>query len=244
MQKQNIALWCAITAAGIAGLAGCAGQASHIETSKADGSENRTTGLEGQASTEAAAGPVVKSVEDFRKVRFREAFRGLEITDGLIVVNRDAARDLAVGNAADAIARGDAKLAQNIFSGAVSEYRLALLADATSAEAYTRLGTALLGKRNDEYALAAFRTAVMHAPEDLAVRMMFAETINRTGDLKGWAGELENILALDPEHGEAHARLAVARHYLGDRKAALREIALADRFGGNVPPQLRVMLNN
>ncbi len=237
MQKLNTPLWCAIVATGIAGLAGCTGQATHIETTKAHGSENRAT-------TEAAVGPVVRSIEDYRKVRFIEAFRGLEVADGFIVINRDAARDLTIGSASDALARGDAELAQNNFSSAVGEYRLALLADATSAEAYTGLGTALLGKKKDGLALAAFRTAVMHAPEDLTIRMKYAESINRTGDLEGWAGELENILALDPEHGEAHARLAVARHYLGDRDAARREIALADRFGGNVPPQLRVMLNN
>ncbi|VAX42079.1 hypothetical protein MNBD_PLANCTO03-388 [hydrothermal vent metagenome] len=241
MQKLNIALWCAITAAGIAGLAGCTGQATHIETTRTHGSESRATG-------EAAVGPVVKSTADYRKVRFAEAMRGLAIEGGRVVVDRDAARDLA-GNlhqtdAAAAIKRGDALLAENDYTGAVGEFRLALLADSAAAPAYVGLGDAFLGKKKDSMALAAYRTATTHAPEDVAVRMKLAETINRIGDLKGWAEELENILALDPEHGQAHARLAVARYYLGDLETARRQLALADQFGGEVPSQLRAILSN
>ena len=248
MHKVNTVLWCAITAAGIAGLAGCTGQASHIETTRSHGSESRAIGSihgsESRATGEAAVGPVVKSTEDYRKVRFAEAFRGLAITDGVVVVDRAAAQGLAVGNAAEAFARGDALYAENDFTGAIGEYRFVILADDTSAAAYAGLGNALLGKKKDKAALAAYHTAVLLAPEDLEIRMKFAETTNRVGDLDGWARELESILILDPEHGEAHARLAVARHYQGDPDAARREIALADRFGGTVPPQLRVLLNN
>lgn len=226
MKKNTIVLWCASAATGIAGLAGCAGQAARVETTGAD------------------VGPVVKTTDDYRKLRFQEAFRGLDIVDGLVVVNRDAARDLRPGDPAEAIARGEALLGENDYSGAVGEFRLALLSDDSSAPAYVGLGDTLVCKRKDEMALAAYRTAAALVPDDVAVRMKLAETINRTGDLSGWAEELENVLALDPEHGEAHARLAVARYYLGDRGAARREIALADRFGGNVPGQLRAMLNN
>jgi Tfp pilus assembly protein PilF len=93
-------------------------------------------------------------------------------------------------------------------------------------------------------ALAAYRTAVMLAPRDVDARMKLAETINRNGDIAGWATELESVLAIDPRHGEAHARLAVAQYYLGNREAAREEIVLAERFGGAVPPQLKDLVNN
>jgi len=226
MKKQQSVLWCAVAAAGIAGLAGCAGQATHMEAS------------------EGSLGPVVKTTDDYRKLRFEEAFRGLRIEDGLVVIDRQAAQGLRATRPAEAIARGVAKLGENDFSGAVGEYRLAILADPASAAAYSGLGDALVCKKKDDMALAAYRTGVMHAPRDTALRLKFAETINRTGDLAGWADELENLLALDPEHGEAHARLAVARYYLGDHGAARNEIVLADRFGGSVPPQLEALLSH
>lgn len=227
MKSMNV-LWCAIAAAGAAGLAGCSGQGAHVEPGVSVGD----------------TGPVARSTEDYRKIRFAEAWRGLAIEDGLIVVDRGAAAGLEIGDAGEAIARGDALFAANTFSGAIGEYRLALLADETNVEAMFKLGEALLGKRDDERALAALRTASMLAPERTDIRLQYAETINRTGDLDGWADELENVLAIDPGHGEAHARLAVARYYQGDREEARRRVALAEKFGGNVPPQLKAMLNN
>ena len=222
--KSMHVLWCAIAAAGAAGLAGCSGQGAYVDT--------------------GAAGPVATSTEDFRKLRFAEAWRGLAIEDGLIVVDREAAAGLPVGEAGAAIARGDALFAENTFSGAVGEYRLALLADETNVEAMYKLGEALLGKRDDARALAALRTASMLAPQRADIRLQYAETLNRNGDIDGWADELENLLAIDDAHGEAHARLAVARYYGGDLDAARRHVTLAEKFGGNVPPQLKAMLNN
>lgn len=227
MKSMNV-LWCAIAAAGAAGLAGCSGQDVYVDSGASVGD----------------AGPVATSTEDFRKLRFAEAWRGLAIEDGLIVVDREAAAGLEIGDAGEAIARGDALFAENTFSGAIGEYRLALLAEETNVEAMHKLGEALLGKRNDEKALAALRTASMLAPERTDIRLQYAETINRNGDIDGWADELENVLAIDAGHGEAHARLAVARYYQGDRDGARREVALAEKFGGNVPPQLKAMLNN
>lgn len=227
MKSMNV-LWCAIAAAGAAGLAGCSGQDVYVDPGVSVGD----------------AGPVATSPEDFRKLRFAEAWRGLTIKDGLVVVDREAAADLPIGDAGEAIARGDVLFAENTFSGAIGEYRLALLADETNVDAMHKLGEALLGKRNDEKALAALRTASMLAPERTDIRLQYAETINRTGDIDGWADELENVLAIDAAHGEAHARLAVARYYQGQRDEARRQVALAEKFGGNVPPQLKAMLNN
>lgn len=120
--------------------------------------------------------------------------------------------------------------------------RLAILADRDNARAFEGLGDALLGKRKDGDALAAYRTAAMLDPSDADLRLKYAETINRAGDLNGWAAELERIVAFAPEHGEAHARLAVARYYLGDHGGARAHVALAERFGGAVPPQLKAMI--
>lgn len=226
MVSVKSVLWCAVGAAAAWSLAGCSGQSS----ARVDGA--------------GAAGPVIRSTDDYRKVRFDEAWRGLRIEDGLLVADTGAARDLQIGDAAGAVARGDALMEENDFTGAIGAYRLAVLAGERELEALMGIGYALLGKKKDDMALAAFRSATVVAPEDTDARMMYADALNRVGDLDGWARELENVLALEPEHGEAHARLAVAKHYLGDREGARREVALAERFGGAVPPQLKEMLKD
>lgn len=230
--KHRMQLVClAAMAAGVAGLAACSSQSARVS---GDGA--------------GAAGPVSTDAQDYRKIRFAEAMRGLVIEDGLVRPDAAAAQDLLRGlgeaDAGAALARGHALMAENDYSGAAGEYRTAILADSSLAAGYIGLGDALLGKKKDDLALAAYRTAVLQAPESVEARMKLAETLNRNGDIAAWAAELENVLALDPAHGEAHARLAVARYYLGDQESARREIRLADRFGGTVPPQLRDMINN
>lgn len=231
MSNGTGVLWWAACAAGAMVLAGCSGQTSQVSI---DGA--------------GAAGPVSQDPDNYKKARFAEAMRGLEIRDGLVQVDEGAAADLIRGLGADdgpaALARGDALMAENDFTGAAGAYRTAILADAQDASGYVGLGDALIGKKKDDMALAAYRTAVLLSPRSTGARMKYAETINRNGDVGGWAAELRNVLALDPSHGEAHARLAVASYYLGDREGALREIELAERFGGVVPPQLKVMVND
>ncbi|GIK19930.1 MAG: hypothetical protein AMXMBFR77_06500 [Phycisphaerales bacterium] len=194
----------------------------------------------------ATAGPESQDQWDYRRIRFAEAMRGLRIQDGLVRVDEQAAADLmrglAVADSAPAVARGHALMGENDFTGAAGEYRTAILADGDNARAYEGLGDALLGKRKDGDALAAYRTAAMLDPANADLRLKFAETINRTGDLDGWAAELARIVAFAPEHGEAHARLAVARYYLGDHDGARAHAVQAERFGGAVPPQLKAMI--
>lgn len=226
MKKNRIVLWTALGAAGTLWLGGCAGQSA------------RMTVPEG-----AGASPVVRDIEDYREEQMERALRGLEVVDGRMVVNRGAAGGVGVGAFADSMARGDAELAQNNFANAVGAYRTALLADDGSAEAWAGVGRGLLGEKDDAKAMAAFRTAAALAPENTEIGVQYAETINANGDIEGWARELERVLAVDPGCGAAHARLAVAEYYLGDKDAARREIDLADRFGGRVAGALRAMLN-
>ncbi|HRQ74177.1 MAG TPA: hypothetical protein PLU35_14220 [Phycisphaerales bacterium] len=205
-----------------------------------------TRSAQGAHGVAATAGPESQDQWDYRRIRFAEAMRGLRIQDGLVRVDEQAAADimrgLAVADSPAAVARGHALMGENDFTGAAGEYRLAILADRDNARAYEGLGDALLGKRKDGDALAAYRTAAMLDPADADLRLKYAETINRSGDLSGWAAELERIVAFAPEHGEAHARLAVARYYLGDHDGARAHAALAERFGGAVPPQLKAMI--
>lgn len=223
------ALCVAAFAAGAVGLAGCSGTSTQVS-------------MDGPGAASPVATP-----ENYKEARFQEAMRGLTVTD-TVAIDRAAAADLLRGldatDAPGALARAEALMGENDFTGAAGEYRTAILADPQGAAGYVGLGDALIGKKKDGMALAAYRTAVALAPADTGARLKLAETINRNGDVAGWAAELENVLAIDPAHGEAHARLAVAKYYLGDRDGARREIGLAERFGGNVPPQLRDMLNN
>lgn len=225
------ALSCAALAAGLMAWAGCAGQPSHVAF---DGDRE--------------AGPVTRGVESWAEERMHEGLRGLRVENGLIAIDAKSAaklqQSLTKADAPAALSRGAALMDENDFPGAVGEYRTAILADTSNPDGYIGLGDAALGEKEDTLALAAYRSAAKLAPGSTEAGMKLAETLNRTGDLAGWAGELEKVLAINPQHGEAHARLAVARYYMGDREAARAEIALAEQFGGAVPPQLKDMLNN
>ncbi|MBK7406147.1 MAG: hypothetical protein IPJ41_16465 [Phycisphaerales bacterium] len=230
MSRTHGALAAAL-AAGVLGLVGCAGQSSQLSF---DGDRE--------------AGPVTRGTESWAEQRMHEGLRGLRIQDGLVTIDaREAAKlqkGLTKADAAQALSRGASLYAENDFPGAVGEFRTAILADTSLADGYVGLGDASIGEKEDTLALAAYRTATRLAPNDTAIGMKLAETLNRTGDLAGWTAELERLLAIDPAQGEAHARLAVAKYYAGDREGALAQIRLADQFGGNVPPQLRDMLNH
>lgn len=223
--RSGLGAWC--LAGVVVALGGCAGS----------GDGARATASAGDA------GPV-STVDDYRKARFEAAMRGLEVRDGRVAIDREAARGVEVEGVLEAVSRGHELLGENDFSGAVGAFRTAILAEPSVAVGYLGLGDALVCKKKDGMALAAFRTAVDLEPANVPARMRLAETLNRTGDIEGWADELGRVLELDPANGEAHARLAVALYYLGDREGALAEIGLAERHGGVVPGALKANLQH
>jgi hypothetical protein len=54
--------------------------------------------------------------------------------------------------------------------------------------------------------------------------------------------ELREAVRIDPSFGLAHARLAVGLYYAHDYDGALAAVRRAERNGGDVPPQLEVLL--
>lgn len=112
-----------------------------------------------------------------------------------------------------------------------------------TAEAYESLAASLLregGKASE--ALDAFRKAARLDPKRIASRLGVAETLQRLGRLDEAASEWRQVLALDPDHGPSHQRLAVAEYYLGDLEAARGHADAAARSGHPAPPQLLTLL--
>ena len=248
MPKKSTRVWTTLGIVSLAGLVGCSSTQSqtHTVTGAEAAPQAQLRNTQAQVASEPVAGPVNESLEDYRKQRTAKALQGLRFEDGLVAIDTQAALTLQRSAGAMTSAEAFAAVAnlrmQNNFSGALSAYRWAILDAPDNAKAYEGLGDALIAKRKDGMALAAYRSATALDPENIESRMKLAETINRTGDLAGWADELANVLALDPSNGEAHARMAVAKHYLGDDNAAREQIALAEKLGGHVPGALKAML--
>lgn len=251
MSKQSTGVNSVLGLVCVAGLIGCASVPGQYEvdtsaSSAALSTEGRSVEAD-QTASQATASPVVKSTDDYRKIRTAKALEGLRFEDGLVVVDAKAAPSLLASPKAmssqEVFKAMPEMRAHNDFTGALAAYRWAILQDPDNAKAYEGLGDALIAKRKDDKALAAYRTAVALSPKDVGMRMKLAETINRNGDVQGWADELANVLALDPDNGQAHARMAVAKHYLGDDQGARKEMALAEQLGGDVPGALKAILS-
>ncbi len=251
MSKQSTRVISVLGLLCSAGLIGCASVPRTYDVGTSDSTasvsaEQRSVEAD-PAALQAAASPVVKSMDDYRKIRTAKALEGLRFENGLVVVDAKAAPSLLASS--DAMSSQEVfkampeMRAHNDFTGALSAYRWAILDNPDNAKAYEGLGDALIAKRKDDKALAAYRTAAALSPNDVGIRMKLAETINRNGDLQGWADELANVLALDPDNGQAHARMAVAMHYLGDDQGAREEMALAEQLGGDVPGALKAILS-
>jgi len=136
-------------------------------------------------------------------------------------------------------AEGDRLLAGNRFVDAVGAYGLALRHDPTDLDAYRGLAMALVPEGRSDLAVAVMKTAADRAEgakrDDLRVRL--GELQWSIGAYDAAYEELSSVVEDAPDHGVAHARLAIWSYYRNDDAAAWRHVGAARANGATLPPQ-------
>lgn len=182
----------------------------------------------------------------YKERRKRNALRGFDYGgERLRVVEAEATQLVRGYRAADArreLTRGQELLERNLRLEAISAFTRAALLSPEDGDAYAALGDALLRRRWSRRAELAYRAGVEVAPTSSVLRFKLADSLARQGKLDASVVELKESVALDPNHAEAQARLAVQLYYAHDYDAAWRAVQDAEAAGGRVPPQLKPLL--
>ena len=179
-------------------------------------------------------------VSDFRRLQFDRALEGVTVVDGLIMAEPAAmlpatAIQALVDEVDDLLYRG---LRAPAIERAVAGVRGA----PGHTGMLTSLGRALLTTRRTEIALAAFSTAASFDSSDTDAHFLRGVALQRLGERDQAVAAWREVLELDPDHGDAHGRLAAA-YWLGSDPVAAREhLFSAEALGASVPTQLAGMI--
>src|SRR5258707_11338525 len=114
--------------------------------------------------------------------------------------------------------------------GAEEVLRRALEKDPALAKTHFFLATALKARGRYDEALEHLRAAAERYPRDRVVRNQIARVLFLKRQYRDAIGELQNVLAIDPEDLQAHYNLMLSWQGLGEGESARREQALYQRF--------------
>lgn len=103
---------------------------------------------------------------------------------------------------------------------------------------YTGLARALVANRQTERARSVLWTAIGLAPDDLSLRMALGRVLERSGLRDRARAAYAFVVDRAPEHGPAHARLAVLHYLDGHPDKASTHLRVARFAGAPVPEQL------
>lgn len=185
------------------------------------------------------AAPV--SERDLQEQReFAEAIEGLRFENGTITVEERLA-----GSDADARAHydeGRTLKESNRRTAAIKAFAHAVRTAPTIPALYVALGDAFITKGKTEYAADAYRTAATLDPSDTEALSQLALTLARDSRADEAIATMQSVLAIDPDNGFAHERLAIWHYYAGDDDAAWRHVEGARRAGHPVPEQFLALL--
>ncbi len=125
---------------------------------------------------------------------------------------------------------GRARVQEGNMAGAEEVLRKALTVDPELAKTHFFLGTALKSLGRYDEAIAHLRTASAKYPRDRVVLNQLARVLFLKRQYREAIGELEKVLAIDPEDVQAHYNLMLSWQGLGDGAKAARERTLYERF--------------
>jgi tetratricopeptide (TPR) repeat protein len=125
---------------------------------------------------------------------------------------------------------GRARIQEGNMEGAEEVLRQALQIDPALAKTHFFLATAVKARGRYDEALEHFRVAAERYPRDRVVRNQIARVLFLKRQYKDAIGELQQVLAIDPEDVQAHYNLMLCWQGLGDAENAGAEQALYKRF--------------
>lgn len=175
-----------------------------------------------------------------RQKAFADAIDGLRFDGGTITVDRRLP-----GDATDAQARfdeGETLMSTNRRTESIKAFAHAIRIAPNVPEFYIELGHALITKGKTAYAAAAYRTAADLDAENVDALSNLALTLARDGQDDEAIETMNAALAIDPDNGFAHERLAIWHYYAGHDDAAWEHVRQARRVGHPVPPQFVTLL--
>jgi Flp pilus assembly protein TadD len=79
-------------------------------------------------------------------------------------------------------------------------------------------------------------------PRSATTRFNLAQALQRVGRFDDAVDTLNEVLRLEPDHAEAHSRLAILLYYLQRDAEAWVHVHGAESLGATVPPQFRELL--
>lgn len=184
----------------------------------------------------------------WKRQRVDEAMEGLVYDTGLVTVDESYAASIPH--------RGDASVSQSLQQQghtlffdenrhleALRSLSDAIIVDPTNVAAYADLGSVLVGRGELDKAQASYQSALAIDETNLDALTGMALVHQMNGDLNASNETWMRVLELDPQHGLAHARLAVGRYFEGEYASAWTHYYAAVDFGGEVPAQLPGMLS-
>jgi tetratricopeptide (TPR) repeat protein len=101
-------------------------------------------------------------------------------------------------------------------------YRKAISADPTSIDAYLNLGCMLCDSGHCAEAIALFREALRHLPEEPLLRFNLGVALEDAGQYREALEAYDECIALAPDFADAHFNAARLHEELGDQKRAIR----------------------
>lgn len=111
---------------------------------------------------------------------------------------------------------GVAQASLNRNDEAVASFQTAIELNPRFADAYFNLGSVLIRLERLTEAKSALQQAVQLSPHDITIRMLFAEVLEKSGDLEGAEREFRQIVSADPSMAAAQSglkRLAERQKY-------------------------------
>ena len=179
-------------------------------------------------------------VSDFRVLQFDRALEGVTVVEGLIVA--EPAPMLSVPAIQALMDEVDDLLDRGLRAPAVERAVAGVRGAPGHAGMLTALGRALLTTRRTEVALAAFSTAVSVDPSDADAHFRRGVAQHRLGERIQAMAAWREVLELNPNHGDAHGRLAAAYWLESNPVEAREHLIAAEALGSSVPNQLAEMI--
>ncbi|MCP4901916.1 MAG: hypothetical protein GY906_33545 [bacterium] len=184
-------------------------------------------------------------VNNMHTERLTQAMAGLRYSQDRVTVDSDWIPEQVGESAA-------LKLIEAARQAQVERRRLAALRAFTDAvlaapwmvEPYEGLALSLIHLRQFEQAVAAYRTALELAPTRFDIRFEAAKALQAVDRLDEAIEEWLEVIDQDPEHGEAHGRLAVGYFLSENFGAAQHHLERALDLGAKVPEHIAELLSS